>query len=117
LREFGIQFIRLLTTPNIVAMGRVLISECTRHPNMAEQFYRWGPEQTQRYLASVIENARTQGWIEHSDPMLAAHHLLALWQGGWHLRQQLGLQRPLTSKQISDHATKCVDFFLKAVNV
>ncbi len=39
--DFGSALIRLLTHPKIVALGKLILSESNRHPEMAKQFYEW----------------------------------------------------------------------------
>jgi AcrR family transcriptional regulator len=113
--DFGASLIRLLTTPSIIGLGRLMISECVRHPEMATEFYLWGPSETHRKLAELLEYGREQHWLGvHCDALKAAHHLLSLWQGQWLFRQQLGLTGPMSRRQATDHATQCVDVFLLA---
>ncbi len=112
--SFGTALIRLLSSPNIVGLGRLMISEAIRHPNMASQFFEWGPKQSHTRMQELLVFANNKKWIATTTPDKAAQHLIAMWQGLWHLRQQLGLAEPLTRKQIVHHATDCVEVFLKA---
>lgn len=103
LQAFGERLVGLLTNPSIVGLGRIMISESGRHPEMARQFYDWGPKQTEKLLVQLLEIGQTRGWCQFQDSALAAAQLLALWQGTWLFKQQLGLEKKLSPSKIKRH--------------
>jgi TetR/AcrR family transcriptional regulator, mexJK operon transcriptional repressor len=117
--DFGIAFVTLVSSPTIIRLGKLMISESARHPALARQFFDWGPRQVQLALATLLEEAANKKLIRGQETgksdQQAAHHLLAMWQGTKHFEQQLELCGPMTKPQIRQHATACVDFFLRAV--
>ncbi len=114
LTDFGIGLVTLLTTPTIIRLGNLMLSESSRHPEMAKTFYQWGPGMTRRTVVEWIEHGKSQRWLAPSTPSHAGDHLLALWQGTWHLPQQLGIQGKLTRPRIEAHVKECVDLFMRA---
>ena len=115
LQNFGEQFVGLLTHPTINGMGRVMVEEARRHPEMAKEFYAWGPTQTENQLVDFIEFGKQHGWLFTADCRLAAQQLLALWQGIWHFKQQLGLAKRLSTKKIKVHVKESLQLFLDGV--
>ncbi len=111
---FGIGLVGLLTSPAIVRLGLLILSEASRHPDLAKTFYQWGPLATRRTLGRWIEHAKSSGWLSERTPLHAGDHLLALWQGCWHLPQQLGLEGKLSQRQVESHVRECVDLFMRA---
>ncbi len=112
--DFGSALVRLLTDPKIVALGKLILSESSRHPEMAKQFYEWGPRQTREQLRLLIQTGIDRRFLRSNTPPNCSDHLLAMWQGTWHLPQQLGLQSPLSKTKAKQHSTECVELFLQA---
>ncbi len=112
--DFGSALIRLLTHPKIVALGKLILSESNRHPEMAKQFYEWGPQKTRQQLNQLVQTGIDRRFLRSNTPPNCAEHLLAMWQGTWHLPQQLGLQTPLSKTKAKQHAVECVDMLLQA---
>ena len=113
---FGTALVNLITTPTIMKLGNLMVSEATRHPELAKQFYDWGPRRGQEVIVELLESAKRRKLIASDATPAMANHLLAMFQGTWHREQQLGLTAPLTKRQVRKHVVDCVDFFLKAVN-
>jgi TetR/AcrR family transcriptional repressor of mexJK operon len=111
LQLFGEGLVALLTNPAIIGLGRIMISESGRHPEMSRQFYEWGPRKTESLLIQLLELGQNKGWVELRDIPLAAAQLLALWQGTWLLRQQLGLEKKLSTLKIKNHVAESLHLF------
>jgi TetR/AcrR family transcriptional regulator, mexJK operon transcriptional repressor len=113
---FGTALVNLITTPTIVKLGNLMVSEAARHPELAKQFYDWGPRRGQAAIAELLESAKKRRLIASDASPEMANYLLAMFHGTWHSEQQLGLTPPLTKRQVRKHVIDCVDFFLKAVS-
>jgi TetR/AcrR family transcriptional repressor of mexJK operon len=113
--EFGISLVNLISTPTIVKLGNLMVSESARHPDLAKQFYEWGPRRGQVAMTELLGSAKRRKLIASDASPHMAHHLLAMLQGTWHGEQQLGLTQQMTKSQIRKHVVDCVDFFLNAV--
>ncbi len=111
LQAFGERLVGLLTTPAIVGLGRIMISESGRHPDMARQFYDWGPRQTELQLIRLMDLGQNRGWSKFHDTPLAAAQLLALWQGTWLFKQQLGVEKKLSNSKIKRHVEESLKIF------
>jgi TetR/AcrR family transcriptional regulator, mexJK operon transcriptional repressor len=116
LTEFGEMFVRLLTSHSIQGLGRILVSEATRHPEIVREFYEWGPRETQHRLATFLRLGINRGWIVCENPLTAAQNLLALWLGTWHFEQQLGLRNSLSPAKIKVHVQQAMQVFMYGVS-
>jgi TetR/AcrR family transcriptional repressor of mexJK operon len=109
LSEFGRSLLRLLSDPDINALGKLLLCESQHHPKLAQQFYSWGPQQTRTSLARLLNQGIEHGWLTEGDSQSRASQLIGIWQAEWHLEQQLGLRKPLSTRQIHSYATQGVE--------
>lgn len=100
LSDFGKALLRLLTDADINALGKLLLCESHHHPQLAQQFFSWGPQQTRHTLAKLLEHGMENGWLDQGDSRNMASHLIGIWQSDWHLEQQLGLRKPMNHRQI-----------------
>ncbi len=110
----GRGLVSLLTSPQIIQLGNLMLSESRRHPEMAKTFYQWGPLATRRSLSEWVTHGKRLGWLSPTTPDHAGDHLIALWQGCWHLPQQLGIEGNLSRRRIEAHVLECVDLFMRA---
>ncbi|MFN7733053.1 MAG: TetR/AcrR family transcriptional regulator [Pirellula sp.] len=113
LNEFGVNLIRLLSKPGILALGRLLASEAMRHPQQASWFYETGPEATKKRLAEFLQRAAERGLVQVEDPLSASSQLLSMWASNLD-KQQLGLAPQPSDNEIQAHIAQCVDVFLRA---
>jgi AcrR family transcriptional regulator len=52
---FGRQFLKVVMSPTALALYRVIVSEGTRFPDLAEAFFESGPVQASARLAAVLD--------------------------------------------------------------
>ncbi len=112
--HLGIGLVSLLTSPNIVRLGNLMLSEARRHPDMAKTFYQWGPLTTRRSMVQWVMHAKQHGWLAATTPDHAGDHLIALWHGCWSLPQQLGLEGRMSQRRVEAHVVECVELFMRA---
>jgi TetR/AcrR family transcriptional repressor of mexJK operon len=70
-----------------------LAGELSRHKPLARSFYNLGPGRTLANLALLVGDAAREGQLEAPDPMLAAEHLIGLWQGLSNFQLALGIDQ------------------------
>jgi len=85
------RFLRLLLSPDIIAINRIIIGEVARFPVLAEVFWQAGPERVRLQLEGFLARAVEAGALEFADPRLAAGQFASLVRGEIHLRALLGL--------------------------
>jgi TetR/AcrR family transcriptional repressor of mexJK operon len=110
----GVALLEEISGPKSHSLGRLLMSEVFRHPELIARFFKAGPQAMHRDLAALLRRATEAGQIATPDPELAADQLLSMWPGQHHLRQQFGLAGPRSREQIVSHVESCVDMFLRA---
>jgi TetR/AcrR family transcriptional repressor of mexJK operon len=91
LRVIADRFLRLLLSPDVIAINRIIIGEVARFPILAEVFWQAGPERVRIQIESFLCRAADTGALEFGDPRLAAGQFASLVRGEIHLRTLLGL--------------------------
>jgi TetR/AcrR family transcriptional regulator, mexJK operon transcriptional repressor len=78
LKAIGIAYLKLVTTPDVIALDRLIISEARRLPELTRIFYATGPKRTIDALSSVFASMVDKGWLRPSDPSTLAVHFKGL---------------------------------------
>jgi TetR/AcrR family transcriptional regulator, mexJK operon transcriptional repressor len=91
LRVIADRFLRLLLSPEVIAINRIIIGEVARFPVLAEVFWQAGPERIRVQVEGFLRRAADAGSLELPDPRLAAGQFASLVRGEIHLRVLLGL--------------------------
>ena len=114
LRQFGIGLMDFLASPPAVDFYKALAGELSRRKELSRSFYDLGPGRTLANLASLISEAVSQGELEVSDPVLAAEHLIGLWQGLSNFQLSLGIDQSRIRSTIPARVEAGVKVFLAA---
>ncbi|MBV9554526.1 MAG: TetR/AcrR family transcriptional regulator [Alphaproteobacteria bacterium] len=85
------RFLRLLLSPEVIAINRIIIGEVARFPVLAEVFWRAGPERIRAQVEGFLRRAAAVGSVEVPDTRLAAEQFTSLVRGEIHLQRLLGL--------------------------
>ena len=109
-------YLRLVLSPEILALYRVVVGEAPRFPALARQFYLVGPHGFNVIVEQRLEAAATQGEVDFSSVGLemAAIHFVNLVRGE---AQMQGLTHPgsVASQAQCDHwAAAAVTTFMRA---
>lgn len=107
-------FLRLVTHPEALQMHRVVMSECHRHPKMAEMFYEAGPVHQKDAFTGYLRHAQQQRWLSPHDLATACDQFFALLKGGPYMRLLLGLTPAPDEQEIDLHAQECTRIFIRA---
>jgi TetR/AcrR family transcriptional regulator, mexJK operon transcriptional repressor len=107
------RFLRLLLSPDVIAINRIIVGEVARFPVLAEVFWRAGPERVRVQVEGFLRRAAAAGTLDIADTRLAAGQFASLVRGEIHLQRLLGLGKA-DSKAISSAARNAVATFLKA---
>ncbi|RYD91516.1 MAG: TetR/AcrR family transcriptional regulator, partial [Sphingomonadales bacterium] len=87
LRIFCGNFLEKITTPEALALQRLVHAEAGRFPEVGRIFYERGPRTTQTLVAAFLGAAMERGQLRRDDPLRAARTLSSLCMSGIH--QQL----------------------------
>jgi len=114
LAEFAGQFVRRITSPDAIAIYRLVIAESRRFPETGRIFSERAPERTRHILATYLEAAMARGQLRRADATVAARHFMSLCLGGRHQQLLLGAVRPDDVEVIAAEAAEAVETFLHA---
>ena len=78
LRALGLRFWEMLTSPEVLAMHRVILAEAARQPDMVRAFYDAGPSTGLATLAGAFAQWDRAGLLAVPDPREAADMFLSL---------------------------------------
>ena len=107
----------VVLSPEATSLERIIISEATRFPELAREFYDNGPEQVIGVLAQYLARQHRLGTIQLSNPETAAVYFFSLTLGEFHRRVMLNIEQSYSPEQIDNHVDEVVDFFLSAYGV
>jgi TetR/AcrR family transcriptional regulator, mexJK operon transcriptional repressor len=107
------RFLRLLMSPDVVAMNRIIIGEVERFPALAEVFWHAGPERVRSQVEGFLRRAVEAGTLDVPDTRLAAEQFASLVRGEIHLQRLLGLGKN-DGKALSAAAKNAVATFIRA---
>jgi TetR/AcrR family transcriptional repressor of mexJK operon len=88
------QVLGLLTSPEALAMFRVVVAEAPRLPEVGDSFYAAGPTEVLAGIAGYFAEATRKGLLDVPDPQLAADMFVGMLKGDYYLRCLLGLPKP-----------------------
>jgi TetR/AcrR family transcriptional regulator, mexJK operon transcriptional repressor len=114
LRAIAERFLRLLLQPDVIALNRIIIGEVTRFPELAEVFWREGPERIRVQVEGFLRRATAAGSLDIADPRLAAGQFASLVRGEIHLRALFGLRGETRDDAATAAARNAVVTFLRA---
>jgi TetR/AcrR family transcriptional repressor of mexJK operon len=72
LLRFGRAYLRILDSPEAVALFKLVIGEAARRPRVAQMFNELGPNRVFRFLAEYLQRQMDAGALRRADPNLAA---------------------------------------------
>lgn len=114
LRQFGRALMNTIMSEQIMALYRLVLSEATRFPHLAEMFYDRGPRQGKARLAEYMGRAMDRGLLRRGDPMHLVFQLAGLFQAGIYQTKLLNLETHCDDAMIEAEIEAAVDTFYRA---
>ena len=114
LLRFSHDLLRKVTSPDAIALHRLVAAEASRFPKMGAIFQELAPLSTRNLLARFLEAAMAKGQLRQADAMLAARALVVLTLSGCHQQMIWGDMRAPAAGQIDADVSFAVDCFLRA---
>ncbi|HKH80753.1 MAG TPA: TetR/AcrR family transcriptional regulator [Methylovirgula sp.] len=113
LLNLGLNLLRLLMSPESLALYRLVLTETPRTPEVGRIFFEQGPAQVMRQLASYLGSATQRKLLNCPDPPLATKLFLGSVIGNRHM---IALVAPdwdiVTEEKIQRHVEAAVAMFL-----
>jgi TetR/AcrR family transcriptional repressor of mexJK operon len=113
LTDRGRRFLKLITSPEAVALFRTVTAEAERFPELGRAFFETGPKCWAGSFEDYLRAQHQKGRLRIPDPTLAAKFLFSLLKDPLHLRCMLGVQSKVTEAEIAAHVENVVDAFLE----
>jgi TetR/AcrR family transcriptional regulator, mexJK operon transcriptional repressor len=114
LRRFCIEFLRKVTSPEAIALHRLVVGETHRFPEIGQIFYDRAPRETQKLLAGFLADAMEQGSLRQTDPLIAARQLIALCMAGGHQRMLMAIIDAIPPDVMEAEIDRAMDAFMRA---
>lgn len=113
LEMFGGKFVNLVTSPNGIALFRIVVGEAARFPELGASFYATGPKRLIDVIAAYLKEQDRKGTLTVPDAERAAMQFLDLAKSGVHLRLLLGVGGEATEAEKEDAVRQAVACFLR----
>ncbi|WHO38187.1 TetR/AcrR family transcriptional regulator [Sphingobium sp. AP49] len=114
LRRISFSLLEKVTSPQAIALHRLIASEGSRFPEISRIFYDMAPRHTRMLLARFLEGAMDRGQLRRADPEDAARVLMRLTTSGCHELLLIGQIDQVTTAQMDVDAEFAADIFLRA---
>lgn len=114
LRRFCVEFLRKVTSPEAIALHRLVVGETNRFPEIGHIFYDRAPRLTQKLLAGFLADAMDQGVLRAVDPLNAARQLIALCMAGGHQQMLMGMIDAITPDAVEAEIDRAMTTFMRA---
>ncbi|MEE8352784.1 MAG: TetR/AcrR family transcriptional regulator [Rhodospirillales bacterium] len=112
LKAVASRFIAVILASSSTALFRVIVAESGRFPELAEAFYRAGPETAVKNLAGYLKELDNAGALSIEDATASAQQFFALLRGDLYMRRLLDLTPEPTDKEIKAVVDQAVSAFM-----
>ncbi len=117
LRRIGQRMLRVLVSPEGLAIYRMVIAEAEKFPLLAETFFAAGPAPAIRHLSQWIRTLAAEGRLLVDDPDFAAEQMFGLIQTKLCMKRRLGMIPGATEAEIDRVVDGAVHVFMRAYGV
>ncbi len=114
LHRVCVSLLEKVTSPDAIALHRLITSEGARSPEMSRIFFEMAPLGTRLLLARFLEGAMERGQLRRDDPVKAARALMMLSMSGCHQQLMFGQITSASPDLIEEDARFAVDLFSRA---
>jgi AcrR family transcriptional regulator len=114
IRRFCTSIVNKVTSPEAIALYRLVVAEADRVPEMGRIFYDRAPRQTHMLLAAFLKGAMDRGQLRHEEPLQTAQLLTSLCLAGSQQKLLMGLIETASPEQIDADVNRATDVFMRA---
>lgn len=114
LRRFCREFLVKVTSPEGIALYRLVVSEACRFPEVGRDFHERGPRVTQMQLARFLADAMDRGLLHREEPIAMARNLIGLCLAGLRQNLLIGLIERLSPDDIDNEIDRAMAMFMRA---
>lgn len=113
LERLGIDFIKMMLNPEISALHGVMMQALATRPELPRTFYERVVHHSTMTLADVLTIADKRGEIACDQPYMAAVQYIAMVQGEFRYKQELGVTQGVDEDELTQFVKSCVRVFLR----
>lgn len=117
LSQFCERFLARMTSPEAIAVRRMVIGETARFPELGRIFYDRAQHRTQRLLADYLDELHREGRLATPQPLVAARHLIALCLASGFQLVLIGHLGALSPASVREEVAAALETFLAAYAV
>lgn len=114
LRAIAEEMLDRFLDPTFVGLFRVMIAQCTSHPDLGRQIYDAGPVVCQVKAADFFARQMAAGTMATHDPMTASKLFFQMICGDFQSQLVFGLPIEMTPAERSAHLDRLLPIFTKA---
>lgn len=111
LQQFGERTLAMLCLESSIQARRAIIAESGRS-DIGLRFYERGPKKGTHELAAYLARQVDEGKLRPCDPVVAAHHLMALLDSETVMPYLLGVKKKPTAAYVRQAVARALDTFL-----
>lgn len=113
LEKFGRGLLKLLYSPQVQAVRRMVVSEAGRS-DLGRRCYELGPVRSEAATAAFLQHAMDAGRLSQADACIAALHLRGLLEAEWLDRFLFQTLEPISADEIDATVKRAVAVFMAA---
>lgn len=113
LTDFGRKLLTMLSSPQALALYRVVTAEAPRLPELGAVFYESGPKHFIDKVATYLAEQSRKGALRVNEPERAAAQFMAMIKDPLHLRLSLGVGPAPKQGEIDASVASAVGVFLR----
>lgn len=113
LEAVGLRILDLITTEEVLATTRLVISEADRYPKLARMYYESGTQRIVQMLAEFLDAQNRLGKTCIPNTISAASYFLAMLKGQYYLRMILKIKPSPSESLKTAHVKDTVRVFMQ----
>lgn len=113
LYNIGMAFLNTVTTPEVLALTKLVIAEGAKHPKIASQYYDGGTLLMVNVLSDFLKFYVDNNTLHINSTRSAASYFIALLKGQYYIRMMLGVKTSATAADKQFHVKETVQAFLR----
>lgn len=107
-------FFGLVTSPEAIALHRLMSARTTGDERLPQMFWEAGPQRLQAGFVQFLQSRVATGQLDIPDLHRAASQFFCLLKGEAHAKMACGCAVRMDRRQIAEHVRATVDLFLRA---
>jgi AcrR family transcriptional regulator len=113
LTEFGVRYLQIVTSPQVLNLTRLIIAEAPRVPETAHRYWQLGPGRSRKILAAFFDREIERGELVLEDSGEAADQFVEMLSGTLRFQCLLGVRQPPGESDIAEIARGAAIRFLE----